>query len=82
MQKIGRIAITGPTGAVGIAIIKQMIAQNVEVLAICNPQSYRNKHIPDNPLVKLIPCDLSHLNELKKQRVKELILSFLIWITT
>lgn len=61
---MNRIAITGPTGAIGIAIINQMIANQVEVLAICNPKSGRIGRIPANPLVKIIECDLADLDTL------------------
>lgn len=65
MRKMQRIAITGATGSIGIAIINQMISRHIEVLAICNPRSTRNSRIPNSPLVRLIECDLSRLEELK-----------------
>lgn len=67
--KIERIAITGPTGAIGIAIIKEMIKHNIEVLAICNPNSKRISRIPDNPLVKVVLCDLDELEHLKEREL-------------
>lgn len=58
-----RIVITGPTGAIGIAIIQRMIKENIEVLAICNPTSNRIDRIPKSPLVTIKKCDL---NDIKK----------------
>ena len=51
-----RIVITGPTGAIGIAIIQRMIKENIEVLAICNPTSNRIDRMPKSPLVTIKKC--------------------------
>lgn len=64
MKKIQRIVITGVTGTIGMAIIEQMIKQNIQVLAICNPNSSRNQQIYKNPLISMVNCDLNHLNTL------------------
>lgn len=54
-----RIVITGPTGAIGHALIEKCIKNNDEVLAICHRESKRIKTIPNNPLVKILELDLS-----------------------
>ena len=54
-----RIVITGPTGAIGHALIEKCIKNNDEVLAICHRGSQRIKTIPDNPSVKILELDLS-----------------------
>ena len=54
-----RIVITGPTGAIGHAMIEKCIKNNDEVLAICHRESKRIKTIPNNPLVKILELDLS-----------------------
>lgn len=59
-----RIMITGPTGAIGIAIIQQMIEHNIEVIAVCNPNSKRLSRIPESRLVQIVKCDLENLEEL------------------
>lgn len=59
-----RIILTGPTGAIGIALIQQMIAENVQVIAVCNPKSLRNSRIPKSPLVHIVKCDLCQLDNL------------------
>ena len=41
MKKMKRVIITGPTGAIGIALIQQMIEEQIEVIAVCNPTSNR-----------------------------------------
>lgn len=52
-----RIVITGPTGAIGIALIKQCIAGRTEVLAICH-KGGRSNRIPRSPLVRILELDL------------------------
>ncbi len=61
-RKRQRIVITGPTGAIGIALIKKCIEQDIEVLAICRKGSDRIKNIPKNPLVKILELDLNEYN--------------------
>lgn len=61
---VNRIAITGPTGAIGLALIKQCIREEKEVLALVRPGSGRNKRIPDHPLVKVVDADLKDYRRL------------------
>lgn len=59
-----RVIITGATGAVGTALINEMIAHDVEVLVLCREGSKRNDHIPMHPLVSKRYCSLNQLAEL------------------
>ena len=59
--------ITGPTGAVGIALIRELIAQNVEVLAVCRVGSKRIGDIPKHEKVHILECDLADLTGLKTE---------------
>ncbi|MBD5540536.1 MAG: NAD(P)-dependent oxidoreductase [Lachnospiraceae bacterium] len=52
-----RIVITGPTGAIGIALIKQCIARQTEVLAICHKGGRLNR-IPASPFVRVLELNL------------------------
>ena len=52
-----RIVITGPTGAIGNALINLSIKNNDEVLAICRKGSVRINTIPQNSLVKIFELD-------------------------
>ena len=60
-----RIVITGATGAIGTAVVKQMIKENVEVLVLCRENSKRNDRIPKHDLVKMKYCSLDELKDLK-----------------
>ena len=54
-----RVVITGATGMIGLAIIRKMVRENIEVLVIARPGSKRNARIPRDPLVTVKECDLS-----------------------
>ena len=55
------IVITGPTGAVGMALIQRCIEEKRHVLAICHKGSERNSRIPDSPYVKRLEADVREL---------------------
>lgn len=52
------VVITGPTGAIGMALIKQCIEEKRNVLAICHKGSKRIKQIPKSKYVKIIEANL------------------------
>ena len=53
-----KIAVTGPTGAIGIALIQYCISRDIEVYAFCRKNSTRIDNIPKSPLVHIVYCDL------------------------
>ena len=59
-----RAYITGPTGAIGTALIDELVENNIEVVAILNPGSKRKDNIKKDELVKIVECDLAQLKEL------------------
>ncbi len=61
-----RAVITGPTGAIGTALIEYLEGRNVEVMAVVRPGSKRADRIKESRLVKKVECDLSDLSELPK----------------
>lgn len=62
-----KVIITGPTGAVGVSLIQELIAHDVEVTAICRPKSKRLGSIPQHPLVHVVECGVDRLLSLKGQ---------------
>ena len=62
---MNRVIITGPTGAIGIALIQCLIQKNIEVTAICRPGSERICHIPEDDHVRIVECNLDDLLSLK-----------------
>ena len=52
-----RAVITGPTGSIGIALINELVANGIEVLAVVRPGSRRADRIKESSLVKRVSCD-------------------------
>ncbi len=63
-MKMKNIVISGPTGAIGMALIEKCIEEKTYVLAICHRGSGRIKYIPDSPYVEVIEADLSEYRKL------------------
>lgn len=61
-----KVIITGPTGAIGMALIKKYLEANAQITAICHKGSARIKQIPICENVKVIEADLSDLKNLCK----------------
>lgn len=61
------IVISGPTGAIGMALIEKCIAEEKHVLAICHRGSGRIKYIPVSPYVKIVEADLSEYRNLFRE---------------
>lgn len=59
-----RAIVTGPTGAIGIALIEKLASEDVEVTAVCRKGSQRIQNVPQNSKVKIVECSLDHLNAL------------------
>ena len=57
-----KVIISGPTGAIGMALIKKCIEEKTEVLAICRKDSSRKARIPESKYVEIFDCDLPDFN--------------------
>ena len=57
-----KAVVTGPTGAVGTALCKKLIEENVKVYAVCREDSQRTDNIPSD--AEKVFCDISRLSEL------------------
>lgn len=66
-----RAIVTGATGAVGTALINELIAQGIEVLVFCREGSARNERIPQSPLVTKKYCSLDELCDIENDTGKE-----------
>ncbi len=58
---MNRVIISGPTGAIGLALINICVQEKIEVLAICRKESKGIVNIPDSDYVTIVQCDLSEL---------------------
>lgn len=59
-----RAIITGPTGAIGMALLQKCIEAGVEVAAVCHRGSKRIGRIPVSEKVKVVECDLDKIGTL------------------
>ncbi len=59
-----RVIITGPTGAIGVALIQELILHDIEVIAVVRPGSNRKENIPKHKLVRVVECGLNQLDKL------------------
>ena len=57
-----RVIVTGATGAIGTALIKELVKNGIETLVFCRRDSKRNQNIPHHPLVNKLYCTLSDLS--------------------
>ena len=56
-----KVIITGPTGAIGIALIKKLIAEETFVIAVCHKGTSRIGNIPKSEYVDIVECDLEEI---------------------
>lgn len=59
-----RAIVTGPTGAVGTALINELVDHGVEVVAVPREGSSRLSAIPQSELVRVVPCSLDRYDRL------------------
>lgn len=56
-----RVVITGATSMIGVALVKECIRHNVEVLAVVQRQSRKVYRLPESDLITLCKCNLDEL---------------------
>lgn len=67
LREIKSAVITGPTGAIGTALIRKLIREDVEVYAVAHPGSRRLSAIPAHPRVHVTELDLTELERLPER---------------
>ena len=60
------VLVTGATGAVGQALVRKCLEEQVGVTAVCRPDSPRAGSLPESSLVETVFCDLGKLAELPR----------------
>lgn len=66
-----RAIITGATGVVGTALIKELIENDVELLVLLRQGSHKNVRIPEHPLITKKFCSLNELSVFQNDTGKE-----------
>ena len=57
-----KVIITGPTGAIGVALCSLLLSKGIEVYAVCRKDSFRIKNLPSG--VKIVYADLSEIKSI------------------
>lgn len=58
------IFITGPTGAIGMALMRECIQQNINCYVLVRPDSLRKRIIPNADNIHIIECDISAIDDM------------------
>lgn len=66
-RNIQTAVVTGPTGAIGIALCEKLLRENVTVYAICRPGSSRIKDLPKAAALHVVECDAKELATLPQK---------------
>lgn len=66
-----RVILTGATGAIGTALIENLIKNGIEILVLMREGSAREANIIKHPLVSVKNCSLENLKTLKNDTGKE-----------
>ena len=59
-----KVIVTGATGMIGVALTKYLLDRDINVLAIVRQNSKRANNLPHNKNLKIVECNLDHLNQL------------------
>lgn len=65
-----KAVITGATGAIGMALIAELISRKCEMLILLRENSDDAEKIPDHPLVKTVYCSLASISSLSLEGEK------------
>lgn len=66
-RNIQTAVVTGPTGAIGIALCEKLLRENVTVYAVCRPGSSRIKDLPKAAAFHVVECDAKELATLPQK---------------
>lgn len=79
---INKIAITGSTGTIGIAMIYECIRNNIQVIAFVNKGSKNDNRIPQNALIKKVYCSLDEMETFDTSNLNADAFVHLAWAST
>lgn len=66
-----RVIIAGATGAIGSALVKNLVEHDVEILVLVRPDSSRKSNIPVNPLISVLECGMKDYSAIQNTTGKE-----------
>lgn len=78
-----RAIITGATGAIGMALIKELLGHKIEVLVIVRPDSNRLNRLREHEQLQILQCPLDELDKISREQVGSFDMCFhLAWMGT
>jgi nucleoside-diphosphate-sugar epimerase len=76
---INKVALTGATGTLGTAIIRDCIANGIKVIAFTNRGSVNEHRIPQSDLVTKVYCSLEEMHSLETGELRADVFFHLAW---
>lgn len=65
------VILTGATGMIGASLIRQLVADDINVTAIIRPNSKKRSNLINSDKVRIIECDIDRLSSLKGKLSKD-----------
>lgn len=59
-----KVIVTGPTGVIGTALVRELMEKDMEITAVCRHGSQRLCNLPVSNSVKVVECDLKDMSML------------------
>ncbi len=64
-----KAVVSGATGAVGMALLNELIRREIPTLVLCRANSPRSERIPEHPLITKVDCPLSEMKEKTRENL-------------
>lgn len=64
VRKIQTAVVTGPTGAIGVALCQRLLEAGMTVYAVTRPESIRARELPKSDKLHIVPCGLEQMETL------------------
>lgn len=61
------VIVTGPTGEIGLALVKELLSHDINVTALVRPHSKRTGRLPQHNHLRVIECEMENLKNCKIQ---------------
>lgn len=62
-----RALVTGGTGVTGTALVRYLLSQGIEVVALVRPGSHRMKYLPEDDLLHVVSCGMDEYMSIDKE---------------
>ena len=66
-----KVMITGATGAIGLALVENLLDNNIKVTVVCHKESKRRSQLAKLPELDIVDCDLNELHTVANERTHD-----------